>query len=70
MSDQGNPVGLFTGYYEPVLYGSRHPDAHYRVPLHAPPADLLRVDLGRFNPDLAGYAIWGRVGAAQPHQIA
>ena len=69
VSDQGNPVGLFTGYYEPVLYGSRHPDAHYSVPLHAPPADLLRIDLGRFNPDLTGYAIWGRVadGAFVPY---
>jgi peptidoglycan lytic transglycosylase A len=61
VSDKGNPVGLFTGYYEPVLYGSRQSGGRYRVPLHAPPADLLRIDLGRFNPDLAGYAIWGRV---------
>ncbi len=69
VSDQGNPDGLFTGYYEPVLYGSRHPDGRYRVPLHLPPPDLLRIDLGRFNPDLAGYAIWGRVadGAFVPY---
>ena len=26
-----------------------------------PPADLLRIDLGRFNPELAGYAIYGRI---------
>ncbi len=61
VSDHGEPAGLFTGYYEPVLHGSRHPGGRYRVPLHAPPADLLRIDLGRFNPKLAGYAIWGRV---------
>ena len=69
VSDHGNQDGLFTGYYEPVLYGSRHPDGRYRVPLHAPPPDLLRIDLGRFNPDLAGYAIWGRVadGAFVPY---
>ena len=37
------------------------PATRYPVPLHAPPPDLLRIDLGRFNPDLAGYAIYGRV---------
>jgi membrane-bound lytic murein transglycosylase A len=61
VSDRGNPMGLFTGYYEPVLYGSRHPGGRYEAPLYAPPPDLLRIDLGRFNPDLAGYAIWGRI---------
>ncbi len=61
VSDRGQSVGLFTGYYEPVLHGSRHPGGRYRVPLHAAPSDLLRIDLSRFNPELAGYAIWGRV---------
>jgi peptidoglycan lytic transglycosylase A len=69
VSDHGEPVGLFTGYYEPVLHGSRRPGGPYRVPLHAPPADLLRIDLSRFNPEFAGYAIWGRVadGALVPY---
>jgi membrane-bound lytic murein transglycosylase A len=31
------------------------------VPLYRPPADLVRIDLGRFNPELAGYAIYGRI---------
>ena len=33
------------------------------------PPICLRIDLGRFNPDLAGYAIWGRVadGAFVPY---
>jgi membrane-bound lytic murein transglycosylase A len=61
VSDKGDPTGLFTGYYEPVLHGARQEGGPYQVPLHAPPPDLLRIDLGRFNPDLAGYAIWGRV---------
>jgi membrane-bound lytic murein transglycosylase A len=69
VSDRDNPVGLFTGYYEPVLHGSRHPGGRYQVPLYAPPADLLRIDLGRFNPELAGSAIWGRIadGAFVPY---
>ncbi len=36
----GNPEGLATGYFEPSLDARRRPDAVYRVPLHAPPADL------------------------------
>jgi membrane-bound lytic murein transglycosylase A len=69
VSDSGNPTGLFTGYYEPVLHGSRQERGPYQVPLHAPPPDLLRIDLGRFNPDLAGQAIWGRFadGAFVPY---
>jgi len=63
--DGDQPEGLFTGYYEPVLNGSRRSGPFYQVPLHAPPADLLRIDLGTFNPDLAGYAIYGRVEDGQ-----
>jgi membrane-bound lytic murein transglycosylase A len=59
--DGGDPNGLFTGYYEPLVHGSRRFGGPYTVPLHRPPDDLVRVDLARFNPDLAGYAIYGRV---------
>lgn len=34
--------GLFTGYYEPVLRGSRRRRPGYSVPLHAKPSDLSR----------------------------
>jgi len=34
--------GLFTGYYEPVLRGSRRRRPGYDVPLHARPRDLKR----------------------------
>lgn len=69
VSDSGNRTGLFTGYYEPVLHGSRHESGPYQVPLHASPPELRRLDLGRFNPELAGFAIWGRVadGAFVPY---
>ena len=59
--DGDNPEGLFTGYYEPLLNGSRQFGGPYTVPLYRPPDDLLRIDLGRFNPELAGYAIYGRI---------
>ena len=35
--------GLFTGYYEPVLRGSRRRRPGYRVPLHAKPRDLASL---------------------------
>lgn len=61
--------GLFTGYYEPSLAGSRTPDAAHRVPLLARPDDLVMVDLGRFRDSLKGERIAGRVaeGALEPY---
>jgi membrane-bound lytic murein transglycosylase A len=63
--DGDDPEGLFTGYYEPLLFGSRRFGGPYTVPIYRPPDDLVRVDLGRFNPDLAGYAIYGRIQGGQ-----
>ncbi|WP_233270439.1 murein transglycosylase A [Chachezhania sediminis] len=34
-----NQPALFTGYYEPELTGSRHPDARFRYPLYAMPPE-------------------------------
>jgi membrane-bound lytic murein transglycosylase A len=59
--DNGDSEGLFTGYYEPVLNGSRRPSPRFPVPLHLAPADLSRIALGRFDPALEGYAIYGRI---------
>jgi membrane-bound lytic murein transglycosylase A len=36
----GEPDGLATGYFEPLLEASRVAQGAYRVPLYAPPADL------------------------------
>ena len=36
----GNPQGLLTGYYEPLVEASRTRNGAFQVPLHAPPADL------------------------------
>jgi len=59
------PVGLFTGYYEPELNGARAPDERFNVPLHQRPDDLVTVDLGRFADDLKGKRIAGRVDGGQ-----
>ncbi len=55
------PVGLFTGYYEPELTGSRTRTKRFNVPLHKRPSDLVSVDLGAFRPELKGERIAGRV---------
>jgi membrane-bound lytic murein transglycosylase A len=52
---------LFTGYYEPHLSGSLTPDARYRYPVHAMPADLMVIDLSLFSKDLNGRRIVGRL---------
>ena len=65
VDDNGDPAGLFTGYYEPILHGSRRPSERYPVPLHVAPPDLRRIDLSPFNPDLAGYAIYGRIAGGE-----
>lgn len=41
ISDGRRRKGLVTGYYEPVMNGSRHRSARYAVPLHGLPRDLL-----------------------------
>jgi membrane-bound lytic murein transglycosylase A len=59
--DHRNPIGLFTGYYEPLLHGSRRRHGRFTVPLYGRPPELVMVDLGRFRDDLKGKKIAGRV---------
>jgi membrane-bound lytic murein transglycosylase A len=60
-SDRGETQGLFTGYYEPEVAGSLTRAGDYLWPLYAPPADLVRVRLGRFRADLEGQSLYGRL---------
>ncbi len=60
-ASSGSATGLFTGYYEPEVAGSRSPGVGYTVPLLGKPDDLVEVDLGQFAPDLKGRSISGRV---------
>ena len=54
-------TGLVTGYFEPLLYGSRTPSARFVAPLYAPPPDLLTVDLASLYPELKGKRVRGRL---------
>jgi membrane-bound lytic murein transglycosylase A len=52
--------GLFTGYYEPEIRGSRTRHDGYQTPVYGVPPDLVRADLGLFNPKLAGEHVSGK----------
>lgn len=57
----GAADGLLTGYYEPLLRGSRSRDDRYRHPLYAPPDDLITVDLAAVAPDTRNLRLKGRL---------
>ena len=57
----GSVQGLATGYYEPLLHGSRRKEGPYRYPIYAAPADLLIVDLAEINPELKHLRLRGRL---------
>jgi membrane-bound lytic murein transglycosylase A len=54
-------TGLITGYYEPLLLGSRTRTPQFGVPLYAAPPDLLVVDLSSVYPELKKMRLRGRV---------
>lgn len=58
---EGGTEGLITGYYEPLLRGSRELTAKYRYPVYAPPDDLLSIDLGDLYPELKNLRLRGRL---------
>ena len=49
LNNDGSDDGLVTGYYEPLLLGSRQPSDRFRYPLHAAPDSLISVDLGEIS---------------------
>lgn len=56
-----NTKGLFTGYYQASLHGSRTRHGPYQTPLYKRPADLVMVELGEFRDDLTGRRVAGRI---------
>lgn len=58
----GKPASnTVTGYYEPLVLGSRTQTGAYQWPLYTVPADLLTIDLGRVYPELAGKRVRGKL---------
>lgn len=61
LNEDGSGEGMITGYYEPLLHGSRKPTARYKFPVYGVPDDLLVVDLASLYPDLKGMRLRGRL---------
>ncbi|MBF0427158.1 MAG: murein transglycosylase A [Magnetococcales bacterium] len=57
----GHGEVLVTGYYEPLLEGSRTRSERFRHPLYQRPDDLLEADLGAWSEDLKGRKLVARV---------
>lgn len=57
----GSRSGLVTGYYEPLVKGSRTRRPPYLSPLFAPPGDLIAVELAELYPELKGMRLRGRL---------
>lgn len=57
----GKAEGLVTGYYEPLISGSRERTTQARWPIHAPPRDMLNVDLVSTHAELKGMRLRGRL---------
>jgi membrane-bound lytic murein transglycosylase A len=61
LSSTSGDTGLVTGYYEPVLEGSRAPTKAHRFPIFGVPEDMIVVDLGAAYPDLRHMRLRGRL---------
>lgn len=57
-------AGFFTGYYEPIVAGSLAPDERFRVPIYAPPDDLVEIDPDRPPPGIEQGSRFARRTAA------
>ena len=61
MIDNENSTGLFTGYFEPILRGSRIKTKNFTVPVYPRPKDLVLVSLGDWRQSLKGERIAGKL---------
>ncbi len=57
----GTDTGLITGYYEPLLKGSRTRSKRFAYPIYAPPDDMLLVDMGELYPQFRGQRVRARL---------
>lgn len=58
---KGARSGLITGYYEPLLRGSRTRGGPYQIALYRTPKDLINVDLSSIYPEIKSLRLRGRL---------
>lgn len=61
VNPDGSREGMVTGYYEPILKGSRHQKKPYLHPIYAAPDDLIDVELSDLYPELKHMRLRGRL---------
>ena len=61
VNPDGSREGLITGYYEPLLSGSRTRKPPYLHPVQGVPDDLIDVELGELYPELKHMRLRGRL---------
>ena len=61
LNPDGSDTGLITGYYEPLLLGSRKRSTRFAYPLYAPPDDMLEVDMSELYPQFRGNIVRARL---------
>jgi membrane-bound lytic murein transglycosylase A len=61
VNPDGTRNGLITGYYEPVLKGSRVASRAYAHPVFGPPEDMIVVELAELYPELKHMRLRGRL---------
>lgn len=60
-SSKGLDSGVITGYYEPLLNGSRTKSDVYKYPIYKTPDDMLIIDLSDSYPELKKYRLRGKL---------
>jgi membrane-bound lytic murein transglycosylase A len=61
LATDASPSGMMTGYYEPLLRGSRTPNKIFNQPVRGVPDDLLTIDLSSIFPELKDKRVRGRL---------
>ena len=61
VGESGEETGMATGYYEPLLTGSRHRKGKFKTALYRQPKDLLVIDLADAYPKLKGMRLRGKL---------
>jgi len=61
VNQDGGLEGLVTGYFEPLIRGSRLRKPPYLTPVFGPPEDLIVVDLAGLYPELRHMRLRGRI---------
>jgi membrane-bound lytic murein transglycosylase A len=61
LSGDGSASGLVTGYYEPLLRGSRTQSPGFEQPVRGVPDDILTIDLSSVFPELKDKRVRGRL---------